>query len=196
ILFFIFFSQAEDGIRDFHVTGVQTCALPISAPDPPVWAGAQAASSAASPARAQARTGRERAGKEEERPEGPPSGAVVGDRIGSPSPVGGRGRGGDRCGRDEHDEWSIPDRTAWWGLNVRSPPGPAEDRVCKVVHRTTAGPQCSTSANTDAHRVTRWGARTQWKGPPRAGTALSAGSGGRPRRRTPRPCRSARCTGC
>src|SRR5690606_28966815 len=23
------FSQAEDGIRDFHVTGVQTCALPI-----------------------------------------------------------------------------------------------------------------------------------------------------------------------
>src|SRR5690606_40589099 len=23
-------SQAEDGIRDFHVTGVQTCALPIS----------------------------------------------------------------------------------------------------------------------------------------------------------------------
>src|SRR5690606_41049500 len=29
ILFFFFF-QAEDGIRDFHVTGVQTCALPIS----------------------------------------------------------------------------------------------------------------------------------------------------------------------
>src|SRR5690606_40335438 len=25
----IFFYQAEDGIRDFHVTGVQTCALPI-----------------------------------------------------------------------------------------------------------------------------------------------------------------------
>src|SRR5690606_40074923 len=24
--------QAEDGIRDFHVTGVQTCALPISTP--------------------------------------------------------------------------------------------------------------------------------------------------------------------
>src|SRR5690606_38944682 len=31
-----FFFQAEDGIRDFHVTGVQTCALPIlpSAPLP------------------------------------------------------------------------------------------------------------------------------------------------------------------
>src|SRR5690606_30799654 len=29
---FRFFFQAEDGIRDFHVTGVQTCALPISVP--------------------------------------------------------------------------------------------------------------------------------------------------------------------
>src|SRR5690606_39812450 len=29
-LFVLFFFQAEDGIRDFHVTGVQTCALPIS----------------------------------------------------------------------------------------------------------------------------------------------------------------------
>src|SRR5690606_40232268 len=27
----LFFFQAEDGIRDFHVTGVQTCALPIFA---------------------------------------------------------------------------------------------------------------------------------------------------------------------
>src|SRR5436309_15675563 len=27
-----FFFQAEDGIRDFHVTGVQTCALPICQP--------------------------------------------------------------------------------------------------------------------------------------------------------------------
>src|SRR5690625_2454004 len=29
-LFLFFFFQAEDGIRDGHVTGVQTCALPIS----------------------------------------------------------------------------------------------------------------------------------------------------------------------
>src|SRR5204863_3542279 len=28
--FFFFFFQAEDGIRDLYVTGVQTCALPIS----------------------------------------------------------------------------------------------------------------------------------------------------------------------
>src|SRR5437660_5751428 len=29
LCFFFFFFQAEDGIRDGHVTGVQTCALPI-----------------------------------------------------------------------------------------------------------------------------------------------------------------------
>src|SRR5439155_15176491 len=33
------FFQAEDGIRDGHVTGVQTCALPISGCQPPPgWA--------------------------------------------------------------------------------------------------------------------------------------------------------------
>src|SRR5690606_4404425 len=31
------FFQAEDGIRDFHVTGVQTCALPISEKDTVEW---------------------------------------------------------------------------------------------------------------------------------------------------------------
>src|SRR5699024_11871072 len=30
VLFLFFFFQAEDGIRDRNVTGVQTCALPIS----------------------------------------------------------------------------------------------------------------------------------------------------------------------
>src|SRR5467141_131904 len=30
MIFFFFFFQAEDGIRDSSVTGVQTCALPIS----------------------------------------------------------------------------------------------------------------------------------------------------------------------
>src|SRR6266566_8829369 len=30
-IFFFFFFQAEDGIRDYKVTGVQTCALPIFA---------------------------------------------------------------------------------------------------------------------------------------------------------------------
>src|SRR5690606_40948775 len=35
LLVFYFF-QAEDGIRDFHVTGVQTCALPISSGSKPM----------------------------------------------------------------------------------------------------------------------------------------------------------------
>src|SRR2546426_9011604 len=29
LFYFFFFFQAEDGIRDYKVTGVQTCALPI-----------------------------------------------------------------------------------------------------------------------------------------------------------------------
>src|SRR3954462_13468592 len=29
LYFFYFFFQAEDGIRDYRVTGIQTCALPI-----------------------------------------------------------------------------------------------------------------------------------------------------------------------
>src|SRR2546421_7841327 len=32
VALFFFFFQAEDGIRDLIVTGVQTCALPISSP--------------------------------------------------------------------------------------------------------------------------------------------------------------------
>src|SRR6266478_10220262 len=34
ITYFFFFFQAEDGIRDLTVTGVQTCALPVPAPIP------------------------------------------------------------------------------------------------------------------------------------------------------------------
>src|SRR5215217_9239363 len=34
VLLFFFFFQAEDGIRDIGVTGVQTCALPISGGPP------------------------------------------------------------------------------------------------------------------------------------------------------------------
>src|SRR5256886_1502447 len=33
----VFFFQAEDGIRDLTVTGVQTCALPISSPVAHIW---------------------------------------------------------------------------------------------------------------------------------------------------------------
>src|SRR5207249_5720965 len=60
-----FFFQAEDGIRDRNVTGVQTCALPILSPDrsgpparthflaAPAWRGA----GGALPARARRRPG-------------------------------------------------------------------------------------------------------------------------------------------
>src|SRR5438093_10019900 len=40
LLCFFFFFQAEDGIRDWSVTGVQTCALPIfvkAKPEPGLW---------------------------------------------------------------------------------------------------------------------------------------------------------------
>src|SRR5256885_9131017 len=43
----VFFFQAEDGIRDYKVTGVQTCALPISPRPEPEAAGSSAARSAA-----------------------------------------------------------------------------------------------------------------------------------------------------
>src|SRR5688500_20053255 len=36
-----FFFQAEDGIRDYKVTGVQTCALPISVQSPLIVTGRQ-----------------------------------------------------------------------------------------------------------------------------------------------------------
>src|SRR5258708_25674992 len=42
---FFFFFQAEDGIRDDLVTGVQTCALPISAPVARLFLSAPAAAS-------------------------------------------------------------------------------------------------------------------------------------------------------
>src|SRR3954463_1675679 len=43
-LSFFFFFQAEDGIRDYRVTGVQTCALPISATAARGWSIAPGAS--------------------------------------------------------------------------------------------------------------------------------------------------------
>src|SRR5439155_9842198 len=48
---YIFFFQAEDGIRDGHVTGVQTCALPIFEPPMslPNSRGVSPAASAAAP---------------------------------------------------------------------------------------------------------------------------------------------------
>src|SRR2546426_9232255 len=57
---FFFFFQAEDGIRDYKVTGVQTCALPISTAGPrPAGAVARGRGE---PGAAAAHRGRARAG--------------------------------------------------------------------------------------------------------------------------------------
>ena len=42
-----FLFQAEDGIRDYDVTGVQTCALPISDSETPAIAAEEAKTAAA-----------------------------------------------------------------------------------------------------------------------------------------------------
>src|SRR5205085_5955727 len=57
LLFFFFFFQAEDGIRDLTVTGVQTCALPIYRPDGRVLPGRQAGPNPLDPRRRAARRG-------------------------------------------------------------------------------------------------------------------------------------------
>src|SRR5690625_5922135 len=60
-----FFFQAEDGIRDGHVTGVQTCALPIlAASAPPVMTTSAAPDSMRRRALSIARSEERRVGKE------------------------------------------------------------------------------------------------------------------------------------
>src|SRR2546430_11738150 len=62
ILHFFFFFQAEDGIRDLTVTGVQTCALPICVP---AGSGRVQEAEAALPARAALRAAEPRVRSEE-----------------------------------------------------------------------------------------------------------------------------------
>src|SRR2546430_11911547 len=79
-----FFFQAEDGIRDLTVTGVQTCALPISAAGGTVGQGVQLA--------ARRLRGAGSRSPRDVRPGGPPQQRVLGP------PTVGRGardRGGD-----------------------------------------------------------------------------------------------------
>src|SRR5439155_13554981 len=63
----IFFFQAEDGIRNGHVTGVQTCALPIShAPTagPPICERMSSAGDSRAPHATTTRSEERRVGKE------------------------------------------------------------------------------------------------------------------------------------
>src|SRR6266853_2134231 len=66
VFFFFFFFQAEDGIRDLTVTGVQTCALPISGGDLVLAQAARRLRAAVPPSATVARWGSEerRVGKE------------------------------------------------------------------------------------------------------------------------------------
>src|SRR6266568_8857415 len=59
-----FFFQAADGIRDGTVTGVQTCALPISRKPPCARSSAAASRRTGSSARSSARSEERRVGKE------------------------------------------------------------------------------------------------------------------------------------
>src|SRR2546430_5293206 len=91
-----FFFQAEDGIRDLTVTGVQTCALPISRGNrADGWRGAGG--------RAGAISGRDRA----QRVRGP-----TGDRIGG-EPSGRRERIRGRAGRSEERRVGKECRSRW-----------------------------------------------------------------------------------
>src|SRR6266850_5342208 len=93
-MFIVFFYQAEDGIRDYKVTGVQTCALPISRRGKaPPGGGPRRAGESGRPA------GWPRAG---ESPRGRPSagsiedsacGALPGGNEGPPPRAAGLGRG-------------------------------------------------------------------------------------------------------
>src|SRR6266568_7960738 len=90
---YFFFFQAEDGIRDGTVTGVQTCALPISVSCPPTALlatldGAPAATGA--PRRERPRTAGREHGAEQ-----------------------GAARASEGTGRAEHIESSAQDRV--WG---------------------------------------------------------------------------------
>src|SRR5439155_17794463 len=62
------FFQAEDGIRDGHVTGVQTCALPISA----LPLGRRARAAARPPGRRNGRRARRRRALSPPGPDSPP----------------------------------------------------------------------------------------------------------------------------
>src|SRR5690349_23262991 len=62
LCFFFFFFQAEDGIRDLYVTGVQTCALPIwpARRRSPGWPAGAAAGRCPAPPRRRRRRGNRR----------------------------------------------------------------------------------------------------------------------------------------
>src|SRR3989440_2856587 len=94
---FFFFFQAEDGIRDLIVTGVQTCALPISVACQRAAAGYERR--AARPSGAHRR---------DAEPAGPPSRAVARERgrVGRPGPARALRSEERRVGKECRSRWS------------------------------------------------------------------------------------------
>src|SRR5699024_11683428 len=110
VLACFFFFQAEDGIRDRNVTGVQTCALPIFAPRPS-GAGCNCCYPACSPAITNGRDARMygpvyggRFSRSEERRVGKEGGCRWGGGDEERQREGGRG-GAERSARDEGVGW-------------------------------------------------------------------------------------------
>src|SRR3712207_7052125 len=97
ILKILFFFQAEDGIRDIGVTGVQTCALPISSPRASRGPGAGRTPGSPPPARGRPRTGRP------PRPEPSPGAQLVPRVVDDLSPVRSEER---RVGKECRSRWS------------------------------------------------------------------------------------------
>src|SRR2546430_4374428 len=95
ILFFFFFFQAEDGIRVLTVTGVQTCALPISRRDRRRKSRPSCSNAASSPARPTTRLDR----RARHRP------AAEGGAEGSRLDGGGRSEE-RRVGKECRSRWS------------------------------------------------------------------------------------------
>src|SRR5690606_40814374 len=101
----LFFFQAEDGIRDFHVTGVQTCALPISG----CRAGRPVDRRTAAVQRGPAQRSRPRARNEREYPVGDPLSALGGGlqpRLWLRSEE-------RRVGKECRDVWLQEDEHSW-----------------------------------------------------------------------------------
>src|SRR5690606_40299203 len=97
-IFSFFFFQAEDGIRDFHVTGVQTCALPI------YFSPASRVAPVRERRRADGGNGR-KAGGQRAAGDRPPRAAVVPRRLRPRAP---RGRSEERrVGKECRPGWSA-----------------------------------------------------------------------------------------
>src|SRR5207253_6720160 len=108
---YIFFFQAEDGIRDGHVTGVQTCALPICISTAARGSPAPAGGSARLPAPALRRGSTAPCCRR-----GSPIPRATRRHRGSPRRSAFRGRSEERrVGKESTGRWEQGDGRRWMG---------------------------------------------------------------------------------